>query len=72
LQKLWQVSRLYEMFYTPMGYLIDEHGVIARDVAVGPDAILALASAPTPGSGGPVDERDVVPGRRTESPAAGR
>jgi peroxiredoxin len=68
LQKLWQVSRLYEMFYTPMGYLIDERGVIARDVAVGPDAVLALAAAPTPGTGGP----DVAPGRRAESPAAGR
>ena len=30
------------MFATPIAYLIDEAGIIANDVAVGPDAILAL------------------------------
>ena len=42
LQQQWEISRLYGMFATPIGYLIDERGVICRDVAVGVDAILAL------------------------------
>jgi peroxiredoxin len=44
LQRHWEVSRDYGMFATPIGYLIDERGIIAADVAVGVDAILALAS----------------------------
>ncbi len=44
LQKQWEISRLYGMFATPIGYLIDERGVICRDVAVGADAILAIYS----------------------------
>jgi peroxiredoxin len=43
LQKRWEVSRAYGIFATPVGYLIDEHGVIIRDVAMGSDAIVALA-----------------------------
>jgi peroxiredoxin len=42
LQKGWQVSKDYAMFATPVAYLIDDHGVIAEDVAVGSDAILHL------------------------------
>ncbi|RJF91902.1 peroxiredoxin family protein [Noviherbaspirillum saxi] len=42
LQKQWEISRLYAMFATPLGYLIDEHGVIASDVATGVEPILAL------------------------------
>ena len=34
------------MFATPIGYLIDEQGIIARDVAVGVEPILALADEP--------------------------
>src|SRR5262249_33448446 len=34
LQKHWEVSRLYGMFATPIGYLIDEQGVLRSDVAV--------------------------------------
>ncbi|HVS06652.1 MAG TPA: redoxin domain-containing protein [Candidatus Dormibacteraeota bacterium] len=45
LQRNWEVSKDYAMFATPVGYLIDERGVIARDVAVGGDAILRLVSA---------------------------
>ncbi len=45
LQKGWETSRDYAMFATPIGYLIDERGVIASDVAVGGDAILGLISA---------------------------
>jgi peroxiredoxin len=44
LQKQWEVSRDYGMFATPVGYLIDEKGVIAADVAAGADAILALVA----------------------------
>ena len=46
LQKQWEVSRLYGMFSTPIGYLIDEHGVLASDVAVGAGPILALVNQP--------------------------
>jgi peroxiredoxin len=43
LQRQWEVSRQYGMFATPIGYLIDEEGVLASDVAVGVEPILALA-----------------------------
>jgi peroxiredoxin len=42
LQNHWEVSREYAMFATPVGYLIDEQGVIAKDVAIGKSAILSL------------------------------
>jgi peroxiredoxin len=42
LQKQWELSRAYAMFATPIAYLIDENGVIAADVAVGLEPILAL------------------------------
>lgn len=42
LQRRWEVSRKYGIFATPVGYLLDEEGVIAKDVAVGSDAILQL------------------------------
>jgi peroxiredoxin len=45
LQRHWEVSRDYAMFATPIGYLIDAWGLIAADVAVGGEAILALARA---------------------------
>jgi len=41
-QKSWEISRRYAMFATPIGYLIDESGLIASDVAIGPEAILSL------------------------------
>jgi peroxiredoxin len=47
LQKQWEISRLYGMFSTPIGYMIDEQGVLVSDVAVGAGPILALASQPT-------------------------
>jgi len=43
LQKKWEVSLKYAMFATPIGYLIDEQGILASDVAVGIEPILALA-----------------------------
>lgn len=44
LQEGWQLSREYAKFATPVAYLIDEEGRIAADVALGMDAILALAA----------------------------
>ncbi|HKB02944.1 MAG TPA: TlpA disulfide reductase family protein [Gemmataceae bacterium] len=46
MQRQWEVSLQYGMFATPIGYLIDEQGVVARDVAVGIEPILALADEP--------------------------
>jgi peroxiredoxin len=46
LQKQWEVSLQYAMFATPIGYLIDEQGIIVKDVAVGVEPILALADGP--------------------------
>jgi peroxiredoxin len=43
LQKQWEISLLYAKFATPIGYLIDEQGTLASDVAVGVEPILALA-----------------------------
>jgi peroxiredoxin len=43
LQRQWEVSLKYAMFATPIAYLIDEQGIIVRDVAVGVEPILSLA-----------------------------
>jgi peroxiredoxin len=48
LQRQWEISLKYAMFATPVGYLIDEQGILASDVAVGVDPILALADEPSP------------------------
>lgn len=45
LQRKWEISRDYGMFATPIGFLINEQGVIARPVASGAEGILELASA---------------------------
>jgi peroxiredoxin len=45
LQRQWEISREYAMFGTPVGYLIDENGLIAADVATGAEAILALVGS---------------------------
>jgi peroxiredoxin len=42
LQQRWEISRLYAMFVTPMAYLIDEQGVIMKDVAAGVEPVLEL------------------------------
>ena len=44
LQKQWEISLLYGMFATPIAYLIDERGILASDVTVGVEPILALAA----------------------------
>lgn len=43
-QKAWEVSKDYGIFATPVGYLIDENGVLLSDVAVGADPIINLAA----------------------------
>jgi len=44
LQQEWEMSLRYAMFGTPIGYLIDEQGIIAADVAAGVQPILDLVS----------------------------
>jgi len=44
LQRQWEVSKAYAMFATTIGYLIDENGVLASNVAIGADAILGLSA----------------------------
>jgi peroxiredoxin len=48
LQRQWEISLKYAMFATPIAYLIDEQGIILRDVAVGVGPILTLAEEPVP------------------------
>ena len=49
MQDQWEISLKYAMFATPIGYLIDEQGLIQSDVAVGVRPILALiAEMPLP------------------------
>jgi len=43
IQPKWKLSKEYGILATPVGFLIGEDGVIAQDVAVGRDPILALA-----------------------------
>jgi len=46
LQRSWEISKQYGIFATPVAFLIDEDGVITQHVAMGADAICALAEAP--------------------------
>jgi peroxiredoxin len=50
LQQHWEISRLYAMFATPIGYLLDDHLTVVAPVAKGPDAIVGLATGRTAGS----------------------
>jgi peroxiredoxin len=56
LQKQWEISRQYAMFATPIAYLIDEEGIIAADVAVGVEPILALLSSAAAGANGKTEQ----------------
>jgi peroxiredoxin len=47
MQRQWEISLQYGMFATPIGYLIDESGVLLSDVAVGVEPILALVEQPS-------------------------
>jgi peroxiredoxin len=42
LQQRWEISRLYAIFATPVAYLLDEQGVIVKDVVMGVEPIQAL------------------------------
>lgn len=42
-QEKWKLSKEYGIFATPVAFLIQEDGVISKNVAIGKDAILALA-----------------------------
>jgi peroxiredoxin len=42
LQKHWEISREYGIFATPVGYLINEKGILATNVALGEGSILNL------------------------------
>jgi peroxiredoxin len=55
LQKQWEISLKYAMFATPIGYLVDEEGILASDVAVGVGPILALAGEPAADVAGDVN-----------------
>jgi peroxiredoxin len=46
MQQQWEISKEYGMFATPIGYLIDEQGIVVNAVAVGVEPILALAYEP--------------------------
>jgi peroxiredoxin len=46
LQRHWETSRAYRLSAAPVGYLIDERGVIAADVAVGAEAVQRLVDHP--------------------------
>jgi peroxiredoxin len=43
IQRGWRLSKKYGIFATPIAFLVDERGVIARDVARGGPEILRLA-----------------------------
>jgi peroxiredoxin len=60
-QRQWEISLLYAMFATPVGYLIDEQGILASDVAVGVGPILALAEESSVGV--PASAGALVPGK---------
>ena len=45
LQPGWKLSKEYGIFATPVSFLVDEEGVIERDVIRGPTEILAVAHA---------------------------
>ena len=48
MQQQWEISKEYGMFATPIGYQVDEQGILASDVAVGVEPILALAKVVRP------------------------
>ncbi len=43
IQEKWRLSKQYAIFTTPVAFLIGKDGVILKDVAIGPAAIVALA-----------------------------
>jgi peroxiredoxin len=45
IQRGWRLSKQFGIFATPVAFLVDADGVIAREVAKGPEAIVALVQA---------------------------
>ncbi len=43
LQDRWKLSKEYGIFSTPVAFLIGPHGILEEEVAIGTDAIMALA-----------------------------
>jgi peroxiredoxin len=76
LQPRWDVSRDYGLLAAPVAYWIDEHGVLADDVAVGPAAIrgllekIAQTSAPWDGAAATSPDAPHHPAGSTWAPAA--
>jgi peroxiredoxin len=66
LQKQWEISRDYAKFATPIGYLIDEEGIIAREVAIGVEPILALLSVPNRAAAAPSNGKAKMPSHGRE------
>ena len=53
LQEGMEVALAYQTSATPTGYLIDEEGFIASELALGMPALLALSGTPLPSDGDP-------------------
>jgi hypothetical protein len=49
------------MFATPIAFLLDEWGIIVAEVAVGPEAILALALSAVGSAQAEREDQDVKP-----------
>jgi peroxiredoxin len=62
LQQQWEVSKAYAKFATPIGYLIDEAGIIAKEIAIGVEPILSLLAEPAI----PTNGKGQVPHRQRE------
>jgi peroxiredoxin len=72
LQQQWEISREYGMFATPVAYLIDAEGIIAREVAVGVEPILALLTEPALALAAPTNGKGKAPQRVKEAAARRR
>ena len=48
LQHRWEISKEYAIFALPAGYLIDERGIIAKEVAIGAERVPELVYSTPP------------------------
>jgi peroxiredoxin len=55
IQRGWRLSKEYGIFATPVAFLIDEAGVVEREVASGSEAVLALAESALAREEAPMD-----------------
>jgi methylamine dehydrogenase accessory protein MauD len=63
-----QVSSQYQVAGTPMGYLIDEDGVIATPLAVGAEGLLALATVQFPATSKAAEPEPAAPEAPRDGP----